>query len=121
VRRPTNSTDFNGTAIVEWANVSSGYEILAIPEPLEPLKGFVYVSVSAQHDGIYGFVNATNPMGLKDWDPVRYGNLSLLDDGLSYDIFTQGTLREGDKRRVTGIHEGNKMFIEKKKQKLFQM
>lgn len=77
--------DFNGTVIVEWINVTAGVDILAVPAPFAPLKGFAYVGVSAQRVGLHGY---SISKGLLQWDPERYGSLSIPDDGISYDIFS---------------------------------
>jgi hypothetical protein len=51
--------------------------------------GYAYVGVSAQQVGIHG------PSGLLAWSPARYAGLdvradgTILDDSLSYDIFSQ--------------------------------
>jgi hypothetical protein len=53
-------------------------------------EGYAWVGVSAQRVGIH-----EPGTGLRDWGPVRYGTLDvtdggmLLDDELSYDIFSQ--------------------------------
>lgn len=88
MRRPKNAALFSGVAVLEWINVSFGYEI-SFGGDAQGLyeDGTVYILVSAQHVGVHGF--DTNPQGLKQWDPVRYGTLSVPDDALSYDIYTQ--------------------------------
>lgn len=86
VRRPCDAEAFNGTVIVEWANVSRGFDI-AFADPPGVYEGFAYVSVSAQRVGVHGYPD--NPTGLLQWDPERYGSLSIPDDALSYDIYTQ--------------------------------
>jgi hypothetical protein len=94
VRRPAMAQRFNGTVILEWQNVSAGYDIDAswVGGNAEHFmrEGYVWVGVSAQHVGI------DQPgTGLRDWSPVRYGDLDVsdggtfLDDELSYDIFSQ--------------------------------
>lgn len=56
-------------------------------------------SIDAQATGIEG--GATNPQGLIQWDPIRYGTLNIPDDAISYDIVSQAAdvLRSGN---VTG-------------------
>ncbi|RFU25506.1 hypothetical protein B7463_g10836, partial [Scytalidium lignicola] len=89
VHRPRNSARFNGVAIVEWINVSFGYEIsFGGDAPGLYEDGSIYVLVSAQHVGVSGYT-VTNPIGLNQWDPERYGSLNIEDDALSYDIYTQ--------------------------------
>jgi hypothetical protein len=92
VRRPKAAARFNGTAIVEWYNVSQGHDgefewFQASDHFLR--SGFAWVGVSAQAAG----VNA-----LKEWSPVRYAALDVTRggtiqvDALSYDIFSQAAL-----------------------------
>jgi hypothetical protein len=86
VRRPQDPARFNGTVIVEWVNVSSGFEIPFL-QTTGILDGFAYVAVSAQPVGVHGF--AQDSQGLRAWDPDRYGSLHIADESLSYDIFTR--------------------------------
>ncbi len=95
VRRPVD-TKFNGTVIVEWANVTSGYGGIDLhwqySKDYLTRAGYVHVSVQAQRVGIHGSANAA---GLRDWSPQRYSSLdvtaggTITDDSLSYDIFSQ--------------------------------
>ena len=92
VRRPKQASRFNGTAIVEWYNVSQGhdgeYEWFQSYEHLVR-AGYAWVGVSAQAVG----VNA-----LKEWSPARYGSLdvargaTIIGDALSYDVFSAAAL-----------------------------
>jgi Alpha/beta hydrolase domain len=92
VRRPRQASRFNGTAIVEWYNVSQGhdgeYEWFQSYEHFLR-AGYVWVGVSAQTMG----VNA-----LKEWSPARYGSLdvsrggTIIGDALSYDVFSAAAL-----------------------------
>jgi Alpha/beta hydrolase domain len=93
VRRPANARQFNGTVIVEWTNVTSGYDVEALWFRIHEFimrEGYAWVGVSAQTNGI-----SASPNGLKLWSPARYGTLDVTDsgavtgDGLSYDIFAQ--------------------------------
>lgn len=93
VRRPAEPARFNGTVIVEWINVSAGHDI-ACADPEGIYDGFAWVGVSAQRVGVHGYETAIHPAlpvgrGLRQWDPERYGALSIPGDSLSYDIFTQ--------------------------------
>ena len=88
VVRPVDPAAFNGTVIVLWNNVSAGYENFTggdSPEVFE--NGYAYVAVSAQRVGVHG--QPDNPQGLRDWDPERYGSLSIPSDDYSFDIYTQ--------------------------------
>jgi hypothetical protein len=96
VRRPRDAKKFNGTVVVEWANVSEGYEI-AFADPPGLYDGFAYVSVSAQKIGIDGY--ASKPLGLSSWDPDRYRSLTHPGDAYSFDIYSQAA-------RAVGPHRG---------------
>ncbi|HEX9461279.1 MAG TPA: alpha/beta hydrolase domain-containing protein [Alphaproteobacteria bacterium] len=95
VRRPMFSGQFNGTVLVEWVNVTSGYNFDAMWElSYDHLmrEGYAYVGVSAQRVGVQ-----QPPYGLTAWSPVRYGTLdvtaggTITNDALSYDIFSQAS------------------------------
>ena len=88
VLRPVDAAAFNGTVVVLWNNVSAGYENFTggdSPEVFE--NGYAYVAASVQRVGIHG--QPDNPQGLRDWDPKRYGTLSIPSDDYSFDIYTQ--------------------------------
>jgi hypothetical protein len=92
VRRPVDPADFNGTVIVEWQNVTAGFDLEAnwFGDPEYLLKnGYAYVAVSAQRAGVNW---------LRGWDSDRYGDLdvsardgsnaeTITNDALSYDIY----------------------------------
>ncbi|GAA3747936.1 alpha/beta hydrolase domain-containing protein [Salinactinospora qingdaonensis] len=105
VRRPEHQWDSNGTALVEWQNVSAGYDIDALWSPSSEhimREGYTWVGVSAQNVGV---------SYLTEWSPARYGDLDVTDGGtvendqLSYDIFSQTAqeLREPDSALAGGI------------------
>jgi hypothetical protein len=96
VRRPADPARFNGTAVLEWFNVSLQQEVeheWPIDFPMLMRDGYVSASVSAQYLG----VQSASPMSLKNWDPQRYGSLQHPGDDFSYDIFAQAAqaLRSG--------------------------
>lgn len=88
VRRPKEPSAFNGTTVVEWMNVTGGTD-----KDIDwwfsgdhfISKGYAYVFVSVQLDGI---------KSIKNYSLDRYGSLNVSHDGtsdkdaLSYDIFT---------------------------------
>jgi hypothetical protein len=87
VRRPTLPARFNGTVVVEWTNVSEGFdnEVEWFHSGEHFVRaGYAWVGVSAQNVG----VNT-----LKQRYAERYSVLDVTDggtvmsDGLSYDIF----------------------------------
>jgi hypothetical protein len=93
VRRPISAKRFNGTVLLEWQNVTAGYDLDAHwGSSWEHFmrSGYAWIGVSAQHVGVDGV-----PYGLKNWSPVRYGTLdvtaggSFTSDQLSFDIFAQ--------------------------------
>jgi hypothetical protein len=100
VKRPKDAAKFNGTVVVEWANVTLGHELIIADLP-GIYGGFAHVSVSAQFVGLHGF--DTNPMGLVVWDARRYGSLSHPGDSYSYDIFTQAGRAVGPERDRIGV------------------
>ncbi|MGH9037352.1 MAG: alpha/beta hydrolase domain-containing protein, partial [Acidimicrobiia bacterium] len=96
VRRPTDPARFNGTAVLEWFNVSLQSEIehdWPVDFPMLMRDGYVSAAVSAQQVGVQG----AGPMALRNWDPQRYGSLHHPGDDYSYDIFAQAAqaLRAG--------------------------
>lgn len=89
VRRPTDPKDFNGTVVLDWTNVTVPDDTDAGWIPMHPTimeRGFVYVSVAAQRLGV-----EVSPLALKQWDPVRYGDLAHPGDDYSWDIFSQAS------------------------------
>ena len=91
---PISSEQFNGTVLLEWQNVTAGYDIDASwvggGNQFMMRDGYVWVGVSAQRVGIH-----QAGTGLKAWSPIRDGTLdvtqggTILNDALSYDIFSQ--------------------------------
>jgi hypothetical protein len=93
VRRPSSPRRFSGIVLLEWQNVSAGYDFDASWQASHDhimQRGYAWVGVSAQRAGIH-----TPVTGLKDWSPARYGTLDVTeagrisDDSLSYDIYSQ--------------------------------
>jgi len=89
VRRPATAAKFNGTAIVEWTNVSEGFdnEVDWFHSAEHFVNaGYAWIGVSAQNVGI---------TALKKFSSERYGTLdvahggAVTGDGLSFDIFSQ--------------------------------
>ncbi|RZL88915.1 MAG: hypothetical protein EOP82_21390 [Variovorax sp.] len=95
VRRPVDPAKFNGVVILEWYNVTPGYdnEYGWLQSGAHLVRsGYAYAAISAQAVG-FGGVTVVNR--LKAWSPARYGTLDvtrggqITDDALSYDIFAQ--------------------------------
>jgi len=89
VRRPASDKKFNGTVLIEWTNVTNGFDaenvwFFAWEHILR--SGYAWVGVSTQRVGVDR---------LKSWNPARYGTLdvteggAITNDALSYDIFMQ--------------------------------
>lgn len=92
VYRPIDPADFNGTVLVEWLNVTAGFETPPSwgTGHLEMRRGgSVWVGVSAQIVGIEGAPRGLLPLHLKAVNPARYGSLLHPGDSFSYDIFSQ--------------------------------
>src|ERR1700690_2743475 len=90
---PKDRTQFNGTVLVEWLNVSGGIDAPAIwmMAHREMLRaGYAYLAVSAQRVGVEGGVNLMGiDMSLKSQDAQRYSPLHHPGDAYAYDIFSQ--------------------------------
>jgi len=92
VYRPGDAADFSGTVLLEWLNVSAGFETPASygTGHVEMLRrGHVWAGVSAQRVGIEGSENALLPLYLKAAEPERYASLEHPGDSFSYDMFAQ--------------------------------
>ncbi len=94
VVRPVEPRRFNGTVVVNWQNVSAGFESDG-PSGNELFEGYAWVGVSAQEVGLYGFPPGMDRYGgrgaapLIEHDPERYGSLHHPGDQASFDIFSQ--------------------------------
>lgn len=103
VRRPLDSTRWNGMVLIEWLNVSGGFESPAAwtytGEALRD-SGTIYVGLSAQALGVVGGApllreddaEAAPARGIRDMNPERYGSLAHPGDQFSYDILSQVAL-----------------------------
>lgn len=102
VRRPRDPARFNGTLILEWINVTVGFDIAIVGDTLPGIyaDGFAFATISCQRIGVDGF--AKEPQGLKVWDPARYGELSIPEESLCYDIFSQAARALGPNRPSGG-------------------
>jgi len=95
VYRPEQAKDFNGTVVVEWLNVSAGFDTAPHWQWTHNAiirSGAAWVGVSAQSVGVQGGQAAVGPVaagGVKAADPERYGTLNHPGDIYSYDMFSQ--------------------------------
>lgn len=117
VRRPP-ANRFNGTVIVEFMQEYYGTErdtnyrwnAEAILR-----EGFGWVGVSLHHEGIDGpppaatnkvasrTISTVGNKPLTQWDPARYGTLTVPDSGLSYDILSQAGRAVGPRRDKSAV------------------
>ena len=106
VCRPSDPGAFTGTVILEWLNVSAGFDAPAhwmLTHRQVVRAGWAWVGVSAQRAGIEGGsifdAGGEEPdpgsqrvmmlPALKESDPGRYGALHHPGDAFSFDIFSQ--------------------------------
>ena len=104
VCRPADPGAFTGTVILEWLNVSAGFDSpphWMLTHRHVVRSGWAWVGVSAQRAGVEGgsiFDSAGEEPdegsrrtmvlpALKESDPVRYGGLHHPGDAFSFDIF----------------------------------
>ena len=95
VRRPAARARFNGTIVVEWLNVSGGFD--AAPDwtathTMLVRDGFAWIGVSAQYIGVSGGPPLDRHLALKEVNPARYAPLVHPGDTFSYDIISQAGL-----------------------------
>ena len=92
---PTDPGRFNGTTVVEWAQVSDfGQFELTIEINLQSTmleqRGYAFALVSAEEGGVCDLnPNGCTATSLKGADPARYGSLNHPGDVYSFDIFSQ--------------------------------
>ncbi|OBG62753.1 MULTISPECIES: alpha/beta hydrolase domain-containing protein [unclassified Mycobacterium] len=107
---PTDPARFNGTALVEWLNVSGGIDAPAVwmMAHREIVRaGYAYVAVSAQKVGIDGGASLLGmDMSLKTQDPARYGGLHHPGDAFAFDIFSHAgeLVRDRGDGILAGLH-----------------
>jgi hypothetical protein len=95
VVRPSDPAKFSGTAVVEWLNVTGGFDMPVDWNMMHReivRRGHAYIAVTAQQIGVEGRPGAADqgPVAtLKKADPQRYGGLSHPGDIYSFDIFSQ--------------------------------
>ncbi|WP_199723449.1 alpha/beta hydrolase domain-containing protein [Micromonospora sp. CV4] len=101
VRRPADPRRFSGIALVEWQNVTAGYDLDALWNAEATIRaGDAWIGVSAQRVGVDQ---------LRGWSPTRYGGLDVtgggryVGDELSYDIFAQAGRAVADPRSVSPL------------------
>ena len=90
VRRPISSSAFNGTVILEWYNVTNGFDVE--PDWFQThsyllQNGYTWIGVSAQRVGV-NYLQTWSPAGRYATLDVTVGG-TITDDSLSYDIYSQ--------------------------------
>ncbi|WP_206074377.1 alpha/beta hydrolase domain-containing protein [Antribacter gilvus] len=100
VRRPAKPRHSNGVVLMEWQNVTAGYDLDALWNTEQLTRdGYTWVGVSAQRVGVEH---------LRRWSPARYGALDVTGGGafsadeLSYEIFADAA-RAVDGRAVPAV------------------
>jgi hypothetical protein len=85
VRRPVHPQQFSGVVVVDWQNVTAGHDIdteWGGNGDFFVRHGWVWVGASVQRVGVNGATSgATAGLGLKQWNPTRYGDLDLTQGG----------------------------------------
>jgi hypothetical protein len=100
VVRPDDPARFNGTVVLNWQNVSAGFEGGA-PSGGELYDGYAWVGASVQEVGLYGapmgMTRGPNLPGraLVDHDPERYGELFHPGEPACFDMFSQAARAVG--------------------------
>jgi hypothetical protein len=104
VCRPADRGAFTGTVVLEWLNVSAGFDAPAywmLTHRQIVRAGWAWVGLSAQRAGVDGGSildsggDGRGRIGLpalKQSDPQRYGGLSHPGDAFCFDIFSRAAL-----------------------------
>jgi hypothetical protein len=91
VRRPTSRARFNGTVVVEWLNVSGGFDAAPIDD--DPYDAHARrVRVGRGLDAVRRNQRRSpldRNLHLQAVNPARYGTLRHPGDTFSYDVFSQ--------------------------------
>ena len=90
VRRPISASTFNGTVLLEWYNVTNGFDTEADWFQTHNYllqNGYAWIGVSAQRAGV-NYLQTWSPAGRYSSLDVTVGG-TITDDSLSYDIFSQ--------------------------------
>jgi hypothetical protein len=99
VRRPVDPRRSAGVAVVDWQNVTAGHDIdteWGTSGDFFVSHGWTWIGASVQNVGVDGAAaGPTAGLGLREWNPARYGVLdvtgggTVLDDSQSFDIYTR--------------------------------
>ena len=106
VVRPEDPARFNGVVLVNWQNVTAGFD-LGAPGIHDLAQGYSWVGVTVQQMAVEGRPSLAPSMpaiaGLAAWDPDRYGSLHHPGDEFSYDMFTQAARTMAADRPLDGV------------------
>jgi hypothetical protein len=94
VLRPIEPNDFSGTVLVEWLNVTAGFDRAPVwisGHTDIVREGHAWIGVSAQFLAVEGAGEESPPIYLKALNPERYGALMHPGDSFSYDMFSQAS------------------------------
>lgn len=92
VNRPIDPADFNGTVVVEWLNVTAGFDSAPDWGMLHTelmRQGYAWVGVTAQRVGVNSLVDGTAAALVGGSEPMRYASLSHPGDSYAFDIYSQ--------------------------------
>ncbi len=119
VYRPEDPGRGNGAAVVEWLNVSGGFDVPAVWMTTHRhlvREGFTWMGVTAQRVGIHGGGGVLPESGLRVSDPERYSTLAHPGDEFAFDVFTQAgrVVRErfgGERLLATGESQSSLYLV----------
>jgi hypothetical protein len=101
VNRPSNPSDFNGTVVVEWLNVSAGFD--SAPDwgmlHVELMRrGYAWVGVTVQQVGVDSLLDGSAAALVGTAAEGRYDSLMHPGDSYAFDIYSQvaQAIRESD-------------------------
>lgn len=96
VERPTDPDHFNGTVVLNWANVAFDFDVPTLWVDMYDYlmrAGYACVILTGQEAGVEF---------LTEWDPERYPDLQHPGDEFSVDIFSQAAKLVGDDSSAPG-------------------
>ncbi|MCB1706383.1 MAG: hypothetical protein KDI17_16070 [Halioglobus sp.] len=91
VNRPIDPEEFNGSVVVEWLNVSAGFDSAPDWGMLHTeliRQGYAWVGVTAQKVGVESLLDGS-AAALAGGDPNRYTDLHHPGDSYAFDIYSQ--------------------------------
>jgi hypothetical protein len=117
VRRPVDPRRSAGVAVVDWQNVTAGHDIdteWGTSGDFFVSHGWTWIGASVQAVAVNGgAAGPTAGLGLREWNPQRYGSLdvtdggTVTDDSQSFDVYSQiGELARGTSRHdpLSSLH-----------------